>query len=75
MLLAKQINWKIIKHHPHAVAIYCPHKQEIQVVKACLNSKKTLFNNAIHEICHAVSNTDDVSLEFEKTLTSVFFIF
>ena len=62
MLLAKQINWKIIKHHPHALAIHCPQEQEIQVVKAYLNSKETLFNNAIHEICHAVSNTDDVSL-------------
>ena len=73
MLLAKQINWKIIKHHPHALAIHCPQEQEIQVVKAYLNSKETLFNNAIHEICHAVSNARDVSLEFEQTLTSVFF--
>ena len=73
MLLAKQINWKIIKHHPHALAIHCRQEQEIQVVKAYLNSKETLFNAAIHEICHAVSNADDVSLEFEKTLTSVFF--
>ena len=73
MLLAKQINWKIIKHHPHALAIHCPQEQEIQVVKAYLNSKETLFNAAIHEICHAVSNARDVSLEFEKTLTAVFF--
>ena len=48
-------------------------QHEIQVVKACLNSKETLFNVAIHEICHAVSNARDVSLEFEKTLTAVFF--
>lgn len=63
----------IIKSHPNALGICDKSNNEIKLVRKILSSKEQLFNTTIHEICHYISDTYDVTIEFEKVLTSAFY--
>lgn len=69
----KDIKMTIIESHPNASGLSNIETNQIKLVKNIFNNKKLLLNTTIHEICHLTSKQKDVTLEFEKVLTSSFY--